>query len=151
MCRIGWTVIAKSRPEHDPKWTRYWDLLPTGSSCWRHFRWNVNALLNILKLLAFVLSEIFKENHFVTAEVAAADTDDSYKRKRICVLLKNWQMIKVSSVTLWWCLTAVTAKNNCQIFKTSHVLVHPKSVMPSSWPIVESLTPGTGSLLSTQS
>ena len=27
--RIGWTVIEKSRPEYDPKWTRLCDLLPT--------------------------------------------------------------------------------------------------------------------------
>ena len=35
---IGWTVIEKSRPEHDPKWTRLCDLLPTGSRLWHHFQ-----------------------------------------------------------------------------------------------------------------
>ena len=30
--RIGWIVIEKSRTEHDPKFTRLYDLLPTGSS-----------------------------------------------------------------------------------------------------------------------
>ena len=36
--RIGWTIIEKSRPEHDPKFTRLYDLLATGSSLWLHFQ-----------------------------------------------------------------------------------------------------------------
>ena len=35
---IDWTVIEKLQPEHDPKWTCSWDLLPTGRRRWRHFR-----------------------------------------------------------------------------------------------------------------
>ena len=36
--RIDWSVIETWRPELDPKWTRLWDLMPIGSSWWRHFR-----------------------------------------------------------------------------------------------------------------
>ena len=36
--RIGWTMIEKALPEHDPKLTHLYDLLPTGTSLWRHFR-----------------------------------------------------------------------------------------------------------------
>ena len=36
--RIDWSVIEKSRREHDPKWTCLCDLLLNGSSHWRHFR-----------------------------------------------------------------------------------------------------------------
>ena len=36
---IGWTIVEKSWPEHDPKLTRLCDLLQTGSSWWCHFRW----------------------------------------------------------------------------------------------------------------
>ena len=50
-------------------------------------------LYYILKLLALVVSEIFKKNHFVTAE-AAADIDDSIKRKRIRVSLKNFMQMR---------------------------------------------------------
>ena len=35
--KIVWTVIKKSRPEQDPKWTRLCVLLHTGSRLWRHF------------------------------------------------------------------------------------------------------------------
>ena len=42
--RIGWAIVEKSRPELDPKWTPLCDLLPTGSSWWRNFRWNVKTI-----------------------------------------------------------------------------------------------------------
>ena len=35
--KIDWTVIEKSRPERDSKWTHLCDLLPTGSRWWCHF------------------------------------------------------------------------------------------------------------------
>ena len=40
-----------------------------------------HVVLNF-KLITLLVSEIFKKNHFVTAE-AAADVDDSIKRNRI--------------------------------------------------------------------
>ena len=43
----------------------------------------------ICKLIPLVVSVIFLKNHFVMAEAAAADIDDSIRRKRIRVSLKN--------------------------------------------------------------
>ena len=65
--RIGWTVIEKSRPKHDPKWTRLCDFLATGSSWWRHFRWYCKdyRMLYWVKFwgwwLALVVSDIFQQ------------------------------------------------------------------------------------------
>ena len=56
---------------------------------------NVNTIecdvCYILKFLTLVVSKIFENIHFVTAEAAPAETDidDSIKRKRIRVSLKN--------------------------------------------------------------
>ena len=35
---FGWSVMEKSRFEHDPRLSRLCDLLPTGSRLWCHFR-----------------------------------------------------------------------------------------------------------------
>ena len=42
--RIGWTITEKSQAEHEPKFTRLYDLLPIRSSSWRNFRWNYRGL-----------------------------------------------------------------------------------------------------------
>ena len=41
---VGWTIIEKSRPEHDPNWTRLCNLRPIGSSWLRQFRWGCGDL-----------------------------------------------------------------------------------------------------------
>ena len=87
--RISWTVIEKSWPEHDPRWARLCNLLPTRSSWWRHFRYKKNvriiegyATLNFDVASFSIFRDILK-NHFVTAAAAeaAADIDDSIKVK----------------------------------------------------------------------
>ena len=68
LLRIGWTVIYKLPPKHDPKWTRSWDFLPTGSSWWRHFLWKCEGYrglgcVKFLKLLAPIVTEKIKISH----------------------------------------------------------------------------------------
>ena len=89
--RIDWTIIEKSWPEHDPKFIRLSNLLPTRSSLWRLFLWKCKTIEGYLAINFEVASSNgFRDikKHFVTVE-AAVDIYDSIKRKRIRVSLKN--------------------------------------------------------------
>ena len=59
--RICWTVIEKSRPEHNPNWTRCFHLLPTGGNWWRHFRWKCKDCRG-LGLYAVLYFKVAKRN-----------------------------------------------------------------------------------------
>ena len=58
-------------PEHDPKFTRLYDLLPTGSSLWRHFRSKCKDSRRLPCSKSEVASSSsfrdIQKNHFVTA------------------------------------------------------------------------------------
>ena len=73
---IGWIVIEKSRPEHDPKWTRLCDLLPTESSWRRHLQSKCKdhrgyAAL-AFKVAIFNCFSYFPKNHSVTVKSVTA-------------------------------------------------------------------------------
>ena len=64
----------------------------TGSSWWRYLWWKCKNYRGLFRVkfwsCQLIVTEIFKKIHFVTT--AEADIDDSIKRKRFRVSLKNW-------------------------------------------------------------
>ena len=97
LSRIGWTVIEKSRPEHDPKWTRLCDLQPTGSSWWRHFQstgkdyWGLWWVLN-LEVASSRSFRDFPKRSICDGEVG----DGSGGVKSIC------SRPTVTTGSIWW-------------------------------------------------
>ena len=85
---IDWTVIEKSQHEHDPKWTRLCDLLPTRSRRWRQFRLKCNYfksyILVNLKAASFSSLKDFPKRSFCDGEVG----DGSGGMNVICNLLE---------------------------------------------------------------
>ena len=101
--RICWTIIEKSWPKHDPKWTYLCNLMPTESSQWRHFRWKVKTTEDYA-LLNFEASSI-RPSNFRKNKKSAICVDDG-RPTRAPFLVTQERMMPMNH-----------SFQNCKLFK----------------------------------